>query len=199
MLRRRHVVTADSESKTRWSELRDLFAATREAMIVIAVLLILLVPSFVRESLQRAGITSFAGVEFDMEDVLDAGQQVAIAESQVAKLSLQLSNVEQQLADLSVSGRAASSEELREIANSVHSIKNQASEANQSLSNTTQSIDRAIQLMPPAQLRELAAKNARRQEVRRRQPTRLPSLESAQLQGGLRIQPSDLSGITISR
>ncbi len=100
-------MTATDESKTRWSELRDLFAATREAMIVTAVLLILLAPSVVRGSLQRAGITSFAGVEFDMEDVLDAGQQVAIAESQVAKLSLQLSNVEQQLGDLSVSGRAA--------------------------------------------------------------------------------------------
>jgi hypothetical protein len=45
--------------------------------------------------------------------------------------------------------------------------------------------------MLPAQLRELAAKNARRQEVRRRQPTRLAALESAQLQGGLLIQPSD--------
>ncbi|MDG2223056.1 MAG: hypothetical protein P8L85_16870 [Rubripirellula sp.] len=191
-------MTATDESKTRWSELRDLFAATREAMIVTAVLLILLAPSVVRGSLQRAGITSFAGVEFDMEDVLDAGQQVAIAESQVAKLSLQLSNVEQQLADLSVSGRAASSEELREIANSVHSIKNQASEANQSLSNTTQSIDRAIQLMPPDQLRELAAKNARRQEVQQRQPTRLPTLDSARLQGGLLIRPSEISGTTIS-
>jgi hypothetical protein len=74
-------VTADSESKTRWSELCDLVAAMREAMIVIAVLLILLVPSFVRESFQRAGITPFAGVEFDMEDILDAGQQVALAES----------------------------------------------------------------------------------------------------------------------
>lgn len=51
LLRRRHVVTADRESKTRWSGLRDLFAATREAIIVIAVLLILRVPSFVRESL----------------------------------------------------------------------------------------------------------------------------------------------------
>ncbi len=192
-------MTATDESKTRWSELRDLFAATREAMIVTAVLLILLAPSVVRGSLQRAGITSFAGVEFDMEDVLDAGQQVAIAESQVAKLSLQLSNVEQQLADLSVSGRAASSEELREIANSVHSIKNQASEGNQTLSNTTQSIDRAIQLMPPDQLRELAAKNARRQEVQQRQPTRLPTLDSARLQGGVLIRPSEISGTTISR
>lgn len=53
--------------------------------------------------------------------------------------------------------------------------------------------------MPPAQLRELAAKNACRQEVRRRQPTRLPGLESTQLQGGLLIQPSDLSGTTSSR
>ena len=192
-------MTDSDDSKTRWSEIRDLFAATREAMIVTAVLLVLFAPSAVRGSLQRAGITSFAGVEFDMEDVLDAGQQVAIAESQVAKLSLQLSSVEQQLADLSVSGRSASSAELREIADSVHSLKNQASEANQSLSNTTQSIDRAIQLMPPAQLRELAAKNARRKEILERPPSRLPTLESAQLQGGLLVRPSDLSGTTISR
>ncbi|MEM8667912.1 MAG: hypothetical protein AAGG48_10375 [Planctomycetota bacterium] len=184
-------------SKTRWSEMRDLFAATREAMIVTAVLLILLAPSVVRGSLQRAGITSFAGVEF--EDVVDAGEQVALAEAQVAQLSNQLAGVERQLELLSNSGRSARPEEIRQLADTVHSIKTQATDANESLSKTTEAIDRTIQLMPPEKLRELAERNARRQ-AQQTVPTRLPSLESAELWGdGPLLRPSEVRGNGLTR
>ena len=105
-----------NQPKTRWSELRDLFAATREAMIVTAIVLVFAAPSVVRGSLQRTGITSFAGVEFGMEEVVDASQQVALAEQQVAMLSQQLANVETQLEALSTTGRSANPEEVRQLA-----------------------------------------------------------------------------------
>ncbi len=185
------------DSRNRWSELRDLFAATREAMIVTAVLLILLAPSVVRGSLERAGITSFAGVEFNMQEVVDAGQQVEFAEQQVALLSQQLANVERQLAALSNAGRPARPDEIRALANSVQSLKAHASEANQSLTQTTETFDRAIQLMPPEKLRELSERN-RRRTWPTSEPTRLPSLESAGLQG-LRIDSAQQANPPISR
>ena len=191
-------MSGQDETKTRWSEMRDLFAATREAMIVIAVLMILVAPSIVRASLQRAGITAFAGVEFDVEQVVNAGQQVALAEAEVASLSQQLASIELQLAALSQSRSPARPEQLKQIADSVHSLQAKASDANQTLAETSQKIDRAIQLMPPDQLRELADRNRRRANASGGEVQPLPRLDSAQVQNGFSTMPNT-PGNRISR
>jgi hypothetical protein len=191
-------VSDQKEPKTRWSELRDFFAATREAMIVIAVVLVFLAPTVVRGSLQRAGITSFAGVEFGMEEVVGASQQVAFAEQQVAMLSQQLANVESQLDALSNAGRSANPEEVRQLATAVRGLKSRTDSVDNSLMRTTRKIDQAIQLMPPEKLRELSEKNARRQDFSQQQPIANPPIPSIQLEG-LRIGSQGLGVAPLER
>ncbi len=187
-----------NQPKTRWSELRDLFAATREAMIVIAIVLVFAAPSVVRGSLQRAGITSFAGVEFGMEEVVDASQQVALAEQQVAMLSQQLASVETQLQALSTTGRSANPEEVRQLASAVRGLKSRTDSVDNSLMKTTRKIDQAIQLMPPEKLRELAERNGRRQDFSQQQSIAKPPVQSIQLEG-LRIGSEGFGGAPLSR
>ena len=177
------------EPKTRWSERRDMFATTREAMIVMAVVLVFLAPSVVRGTLERAGITSFAGVEFGIQEVVDANEQFTAAEQQVAALAKQLADVESKLASLSVAGRSAAPAEIRELASAVQSLKSQADTANDSLMRTGRKFDQAIQLMPPEKLREISERNARRQQA-----IPSPPIQSAQLEG-LLIQPQEFPTI----
>ncbi|OYP37618.1 hypothetical protein [Rhodopirellula sp. MGV] len=150
------------ERKSKWADLRDLFAATREAMIVAAMVLLIIAPSFVKSQLERAGISSFAGVEFGIEDVFDASEQVAVAEAEVAKLSEQLASVQAKLDLMTSTGRSARPEEIRELASAVSSLKTHAKSVDHSLSKTTSKIGRVIDLMPPEQLRALSKQNANR-------------------------------------
>ncbi|MCC9599109.1 hypothetical protein LOC67_00955 [Stieleria sp. JC731] len=155
-------MASGDEQKSKWSDLRDLFAATREAMIVAAMVLLIVVPSFVRSQLERAGISSFAGVEFGIEDVVDASEQVAIAEAEVAKLSEQLATVQAKLDTMTSTGRSARPEEIRELASAVSSLKSHATSVDHSLSKTSNKFGRVMDLMPPEQLRELAEQNKRK-------------------------------------
>ena len=145
--------------ETRWSSYRDFFAATREAMIVGAVVMVFVAPSMVRQCLQRAGISSFAGLEFGIEEIVDANEKVQEAEGEVAHLAAQLANVEQRLEVLSMGGRSAKPEEIQKIVTTVHSMKSKADSVDQSLRESTQQFDHAIKLMPPEKLRELAERN----------------------------------------
>jgi len=154
-------VANDDGAKARWSERRDMFAATREAMIISAVAMVFIAPATVRSTLERAGISSFAGVEFSIEDVVDANEQVAVAESEVAKLAEQLASVDAKLESMTASG-IAEPEDIKAIAAAVHSMKSQADQVDDSLRSTTRKMERAIQLMGPEKLRELAERNALR-------------------------------------
>jgi capsule polysaccharide export protein KpsE/RkpR len=174
-----------------------MFAATREAMIVTAIVLVLVAPSIVRGSLERAGISSFAGVEFGIEEVVDASQQVAVAEEQVAMLLQQLANVETKLEAISTTGRSANPEEVRQLASAVHELKSRTDSVDNSLMKTTRKMNTAIHLMPPEKLRELAAKNARRQEIIQ-QSAAPPPIQSANLES-LLIGSEGLGGVQLSR
>ena len=151
----------DDGAKARWSERRDMFAATREAMIISAVAMVFIAPATVRGTLERAGISSFAGVEFSIEDVVDANEQVAVAESEVAKLAEQLASVDAKLESMTATG-SAKPEEIRAIAQAVTNMKSQADQVDESLRSTTRKMDRAIELMPPEKLRKIAERNALR-------------------------------------
>ena len=84
---------------SKYSSLRDGFAAIREMILVLAMLALLFTPTKVRSVLNDAGIRSFAGVEFD-EETLD---EVEEAGSRVAELEQQLALVQQQLGSMSQS------------------------------------------------------------------------------------------------
>ena len=192
------------EPKTRWSERRDMFAATREAMIVSAVVIVFLAPSVVRGTLERAGITSFAGVEFDVAEMVDANEQVADAEEQVSDLAKQLAAFESKLDAMSKSGRHAKPEELHIIASEVHSLKSKADSVDKSLQKSSRKMENVIQLMPPEKLRELAERNAKSNQNALRQDIgqiqikmNPPQIQSAQMES-LLIQPQEVPS-TLSR
>lgn len=151
----------DDRAKARWSERRDMFAATREAMIISAVAMVFIAPTTVRGTLERAGISSFAGVEFSIEDVVDANEQAAVAESEVAKLAEQLASVDAKLESMTAAG-SAEPEEIQALAEAVTSMKSRADHVDDSLKSSNRKMNRAIQLMGPEKLRELAERNAQR-------------------------------------
>ncbi|MDM4015611.1 hypothetical protein [Roseiconus lacunae] len=191
-------VSEGEERKSKWGDVRDLFAATREAIIVLALVLLIVAPGFVRDQLERAGITSFAGVEFGIDDVVDAGEQVALAEAEVANLAAQLASMQSKLDQMSDLGRSAKPEELREIASVVDSLKTKAASVDDSLSRTTSKIGRAIQLTHPDKLRELSERNAENQLRSRKaleqtleQTTLLPELPSQATREPIQTNLSD--------
>lgn len=82
---------------TRWTKWRDMFAAMRELLIVFAFVLLLVAPTTVRSTLERAGISGFAGIEFNMEGLAESEAEMEIAESEVEKLREQIAQLSQQL------------------------------------------------------------------------------------------------------
>lgn len=190
------------EPSGRWADYRDIFAATREAMIVAAIVLVFVAPSFVRTSLERAGISSFAGLEFGIEEVVDANEEVVAAEEEVSRLAEQLANVEQRLESLSATGRSVKPSDIKAIASTVHDLSSQAHDVNEHLTQSAQRIDKAIHMVPPERLRELAERNSKRNELRDeryQQQSSDPPMPRAAFLEDLLIQPGEMPEQTITR
>ncbi len=81
---------------SRWSSIRDSCAAMRELLIVVAMLSLLFAQTFVRSILERAGVRSVAGVEFDATTLAESESQLAAAQAQVDELRNQLALTQQQ-------------------------------------------------------------------------------------------------------
>ncbi len=79
-----------SQSSNRWSDLRDFCSAVRELVIVGAMLALVVAPSLIRQALERAGIRSVAGVEFDVAPIAKNRQELDQALAQIASLQEQL-------------------------------------------------------------------------------------------------------------
>lgn len=92
-----------SETPSRFADFRDGFAAIREIMIVIAILALILVPNKVRAVLETAGIRSVAGIEFDVQQLTDAQNEIAIAQQEVEQVMQTLETAERDL-NTSVAG-----------------------------------------------------------------------------------------------
>ncbi len=90
-------------SPSRWSNLRDSFAAMREMLIVVAMLALLLTPASVRSVLERAGIRSVAGVEFDTTTLHESRDELIAAQTQVDELRNELALTQQQFNQVAVS------------------------------------------------------------------------------------------------
>ncbi len=78
------------KENSKWASLRDFCSAIREVVLVAAMLSLLVVPSTVRGVLERAGIRSVAGVEFDVDAVQQSRAEVDDALKQIASLQQQL-------------------------------------------------------------------------------------------------------------
>ena len=90
-------------SPSRWANLRDSFAAMREMLVVVAMLALLLTPTSVRSVLERAGIRSVAGVEFDTSTLQESNEQLIAAQTQVDELRNELALTQQQFNQVAVS------------------------------------------------------------------------------------------------
>lgn len=92
-----------TDKPSRWANLRDICSAVREMVIVIAMLVLLIAPSFVKDSLERAGIRSVAGVEFDMDNLAQSRDELDAALAQIDTLRNQLTTAQQQVQGLAES------------------------------------------------------------------------------------------------
>ncbi|MGV3484317.1 MAG: hypothetical protein ACO1RT_07855 [Planctomycetaceae bacterium] len=95
-----------SNPSSRWSDLRDFCSAVREVVLVLAMLSLLVVPSVVRKTLERAGIRSVAGVEFDVENIAQSQDDLNAALVQIEELRNQLATAHQQVQGLAESSPA---------------------------------------------------------------------------------------------
>ena len=82
---------------SRWSELRDFCAAIRELLVIVAIVLLLITPGTVRNLLERAGVHSVAGVEFDAKTLGQAQSELENAQLQMEQLRSQLIAAQQQM------------------------------------------------------------------------------------------------------
>ena len=95
-----------TDKPTRWANLRDICSAVREMAIVMAMLVLLVAPSFVKDALERAGIRSVAGVEFDIDNLAQSRDELDAALAQIDTLRNQLATAQQQVQGLAESSPA---------------------------------------------------------------------------------------------
>jgi hypothetical protein len=170
------IMTDQPSTPNRWANLRDICSAIREMVLVGAMLVLLVAPSFVRDSLERAGIRSVAGVEFDMENLAQSREELDSALAMVETLKSQLDVAQQQVQGLAESSpaiappaslmeptgggvpmlRSAPSPSLASVSRLLSSMQNQADETDQSLRRSKTHTDnflehagRKFQLTPP--------------------------------------------------
>lgn len=82
-----------------WAELRDGCAAVREVAIVGAIVLLLVAPTSFHSILERAGISSVAGLEFDLDAIETANQQTHDAATDVDYVKEQLALLQRQISE----------------------------------------------------------------------------------------------------
>lgn len=114
------------EKKSKWSDIRDGFAALRELMILGALLTLLLAPTLVRSILEDAGIRAVAGIEFDVNQFSDAESELEKAKREIAQLSSDLAFVQTQLPKNNVNP-----EDFNKVSEALKEIERQAAAAQQ--------------------------------------------------------------------
>ena len=163
-----------SNPSSRWADLRDFCSAIREVVIVSAIISLLVVPSVVRKALERAGIRSVAGVEFDVENLAQSRDELDAALAQIDALKNQLSTAQQQVQGLAESSPAVGastplvagsdssprfSPSLGSVSRLLASMKTQADETDRSLKRSKvhaekflEQAEKQNELMPPDHL-----------------------------------------------
>lgn len=77
-------------SFSRWTPIRETCVAFREISIVVGILLLLFTPSTVKRILERAGIRSVAGIEFDVEELSQVEEETLQAKTLLVELEQKL-------------------------------------------------------------------------------------------------------------
>jgi len=82
---------------SRWTGLRDFFAAIREMLVILAILSFFLMPGRMKQFLYDLDIRSIAGIEFNWEKYQQAKQDIQFAQQEMQEIQSQLDLAQQAL------------------------------------------------------------------------------------------------------
>ena len=118
---------------TRWARLHDAFAAMREMIVVLAILGIVFAPERVQNVLRKAGIQSFAGLEFDADVLAESEAAVEHAKTKVAQLERELVVVQHELGNLATSPVTIADPRLQTVSKLVEQMQQKVDETEHDL------------------------------------------------------------------
>jgi len=138
----------DQHHPSMLGQIRESLTAARELVIVMAIVLLVAWPSLVKSCLERAGIRSIAGLEFDWEELVAANEETQMAEETVNNVVVELQSVSQQLNELSQQ-RNPDSSQLAALSSNLANLESKAREADAILSRSITTRDKLIKSLPP--------------------------------------------------
>ncbi|QDS87420.1 hypothetical protein EC9_15980 [Rosistilla ulvae] len=143
------------EKSGMWAELRDGCAAVREVAIVGAIVLLLVAPTSFHSILERAGISSVAGLEFDVDAIEEANQQTSDAASEVDYVKEQLAVLQQQISEQAARSQSPA---MHGLARTVNGLEQRLDHAKTSLGQAAVGVHDSVparhrgMLTPPDEL-----------------------------------------------
>ena len=130
-----------NEKKSFWSELHDGCAAIREVAIVTAIVLLLVAPQSIHSILDRAGVTSVAGVQFNVGAIEEANQQTHDAALEVEYVKTQLESIEAELRRYADVNRSPS---MQALAKSVSGLEEKLDHAKGNLGRAASTVQQSV-------------------------------------------------------
>ncbi|HMO13656.1 MAG TPA: hypothetical protein PKD64_04170 [Pirellulaceae bacterium] len=154
---------------SRWTGMRDFFAAIRELLVILAILTFVIMPARIKQFLYDSDIRSVAGIEFNWEKYNEAKREIQFAQSEMQEIQRQLDLAQQVLAQDTTPQLINNLESNRNagmmLSNpdktvDVHGLVNAINSARQRSDGIGHRLDRAEQsLIPPEQLFGRGAEN----------------------------------------
>lgn len=131
----------------RWSSLREGCAALRELLIVVAILALLFAPTTVRSVLERAGIRSVAGLEFDASTLNESRDELLVAQAQVDELKNALAATQLQFNQIATTTGNTRNPKFTEVSEMLAQSRRKLDATENSLGRSRLKQDRVLQQM----------------------------------------------------
>ncbi len=131
----------------RWSTLREGCAALRELLIVLAIVAIVFAPATIRSILERAGIRSVAGLEFDATTLNESRDELLAAQAQVEELKLQLVATQQQFNQIAANTGNTQNPRFTEVSEMLAQSRRKLDVAENTLGRSRLKQDRVLRQM----------------------------------------------------
>jgi chromosome segregation ATPase len=135
-------------------------------LIVIAILALLFTPATIRSVLERAGIRSVAGVEFDVTTLAESQTELAAAQAQINELQTQLSMAETRFTQAVASSGNSRNQSFTAVSDMLSQMHRQADSANDRIHRSRMKQERLAETysaateLPPANTQSIAPSTA---------------------------------------
>jgi septal ring factor EnvC (AmiA/AmiB activator) len=93
-------MSKDEDTPSFFGRFRECFAALKELIIVLVIVLLFLWPPFVGRTLYAAGISSLFGIDFDVDRLIAASESAEQAGEELSKVNSELRQVNTRLTTL---------------------------------------------------------------------------------------------------